>query len=524
MDVAGVVKASNGVVTLTTSGAPSVALPDGAIAIDTTNSKLFFRSSSSWREVGLAGAPPTSFAVIDLQDPDLLTASNATLASVSAVTGMSTVTAVPSTTPIVYFNTGIARSVANTTRVYLSNVETLLFYVNEGGGGWGEQPDANEDFLVQYSGDGSSWTTLDTTTPASVTNNTWTLKTITVPAGAKTYAGVYLRYAQISASGNTFDTWAATSLVAKTGGGGGGLTVSETEPSPATEGDLWFKEGTGQTFVFYDSEWMEIGPPVVDSVLQRISAKGDIIVATSGNTVATLPVGTNDYFLVADSTQATGLNWKDLGATAAILKTAVDAKGDLLVGTASDTISRLAVGSNNSLLVAASGEATGLSWSTTLSGLTLTSPTINSATLTTPTINNAAENYPLLKSPEEVWSISATAATGTVNVDVLTAAAFYYTSNASANWTFNFRGDGSTTLDSLLSTGTSVTVAFAVTNGGTAYRPTAFQVDGSSVTPKWQGGSAPSAGNTNSIDIYVFSLVKTGTATFTVFASQTRFA
>ena len=130
----------------------------------------------------------------------------------------------------------------------------------------------------------------------------------------------------------------------------------------------------------------------------------------------------------------------------------------------------------------------------------------------------------VFKSPEERWSISATAATGTVNVDTVTSTAVYYTSNASANWTFNFRGDGSTSLDSVLTTGDSITVAFAVTNGATAYYPTVFQVDGSAVTPKWQGGSAPSAGNDSSVDVYVFTVVKTASATFTVFASQTQFA
>lgn len=132
---------------------------------------------------------------------------------------------------------------------------------------------------------------------------------------------------------------------------------------------------------------------------------------------------------------------------------------------------------------------------------------------------------PTLKSPKETWSVSATAATGTVNVDIVTASAFYYTTNASANWTFNFRGNSSTTLSSILAVGSSVTVAFAVTNGATAYYPTAFQIDGNSVTPKWQGGTAPGAGNANSVDLYTFSIIKTAaTPTYTVFASQTKFA
>jgi hypothetical protein len=131
---------------------------------------------------------------------------------------------------------------------------------------------------------------------------------------------------------------------------------------------------------------------------------------------------------------------------------------------------------------------------------------------------------PNFLSPTETITVSATAATGTVNVDIVTSGAKYFTSNASANWTFNFRGDGSTTLDSLLATGQSITVAFLVTNGSTAYRPTVFQVDGSAVTPKWQGGNAPSSGNINSIDSYTFTIIKTASATFTVLGAQSKFA
>lgn len=123
----------------------------------------------------------------------------------------------------------------------------------------------------------------------------------------------------------------------------------------------------------------------------------------------------------------------------------------------------------------------------------------------------------------EKMTVSATAATGTINYDALTQAALYYTTNASANWTVNFRGDGSTSLDSVMATGESLTLAFLVTQGSTAYYNSAVQIDGNSVTPKWQGGTAPTSGNASSIDLYVYNIVKTGSATFTVFASQTQF-
>ena len=124
----------------------------------------------------------------------------------------------------------------------------------------------------------------------------------------------------------------------------------------------------------------------------------------------------------------------------------------------------------------------------------------------------------------ETVTVSATAATGTINYDVTTQSVLYYTSNAAANWTVNFRASSGTSLDTAMATGESVTVAFLVTQGSTAYYNNAVQVDGASVTPKWQGGSAPTAGNASSIDAYTYTIIKTGAATFTVLAAQTRFA
>ncbi len=143
---------------------------------------------------------------------------------------------------------------------------------------------------------------------------------------------------------------------------------------------------------------------------------------------------------------------------------------------------------------------------------------------TAPTLTNAVLANPIFQGPEERLSVSATAATGTVALDVLTSGILYYTSNASANWTLNVRGSSGATLNDSLATNDSITVVFFVTNGGTPYYQTGFQIDGSAVTPKWQNGTAPAAGNANSIDIYSYTIVKTGNAAFTAFGSQTKFA
>ena len=129
----------------------------------------------------------------------------------------------------------------------------------------------------------------------------------------------------------------------------------------------------------------------------------------------------------------------------------------------------------------------------------------------------------IIQTAEKVTN-SATAATGTVNFDVITQAVLNFTSDAAANYTLNIRGDGSTTLNSIMDAGESLTVVHIVKQGSSAYYNNAVQVDGSSVTPEWQGGSAPDSGNANSLDVYSYTVIKTGDAAFTVLASQTQFA
>lgn len=136
---------------------------------------------------------------------------------------------------------------------------------------------------------------------------------------------------------------------------------------------------------------------------------------------------------------------------------------------------------------------------------------------------NAPGARPTLIAPQEKINISASTATGTVSINAATDSVTYYTANAGANFTINLRGNGSLSMNNALQTGESVTSVFLNTNGTTAYYPTAFQVDGVSVTPKFQGGAAFSAGNASSIDAYSFTVIKTAGSAFTVLASQTQF-
>ena len=125
---------------------------------------------------------------------------------------------------------------------------------------------------------------------------------------------------------------------------------------------------------------------------------------------------------------------------------------------------------------------------------------------------------------KEVVTVSATAATGTINFDVLTQSVLYYTTAASGNWTINFRGSSTATLDSIMSIGESISATSLITQGATAYYNSAVQVDGTStgVTTVWQNG-APTAGDVNALDSYTYVIIKTASATFTVLATQTKF-
>ena len=193
-------------------------------------------------------------------------------------------------------------------------------------------------------------------------------------------------------------------------------------------------------------------------------------------------------------------------------------------------VAGLATSGANSDITSLSGLATPLSvgqggtGATTLAGANIPVTNVaNSFTATQTFTGSSSVLGAVFQDAAEVTTISATAATGTIQYDVTTQSVLYYTTSASANFTVNFRASSGTSLDTLMTTGQAVTVVFLVTNGATAYYNNALTIDGSSVTPKYQGGTAWSAGNASSIDAYSYTIVKTGSATFTVFASQTQF-
>jgi len=191
---------------------------------------------------------------------------------------------------------------------------------------------------------------------------------------------------------------------------------------------------------------------------------------------------------------------------------------NVLLGNGTSAVQVVAPGSSGNVLT-----SDGTTWSSTAPAAGVSLSAANTWTATQTFNGSSTTLGTTLKNAAETTTISATAATGTITYDVLTQAVLYYTTNASGNWTVNVRGSSGTSLNTLMSTGQTVTIAFMATQGGTAYYPTGFQIDGTSVTPKWQGGTAPSSGNTSGIDVYTYAIVKTASATYTVFASQTQF-
>ena len=169
---------------------------------------------------------PTAGTVLDLTNSDSVTLysnstrTNAEITTPSDVTSMNTLsTTITTTTKIGVFgrNTypgwyGANRIIQTASRVFLAPFGTVRFYANRGGG-WGETP--FDDLVLQYSRDNVNWFTLATASYASLTSNVWTLIQGSIPSGAQSYEGVYLRFYQSPhSSTSTINTWAFTSVTA----------------------------------------------------------------------------------------------------------------------------------------------------------------------------------------------------------------------------------------------------------------------------------------------------------------------
>ena len=295
--------------------------------------------------------------------------------------------------------------------------------------------------------------------------------------------------------------------------------------APASQVDRWTKTAAGGETSLSGNDDNAVSLSYTSGTEQVylngvLLVRGQDYTATNGTTITGLTA-----LAASDVAEVVTFNPSNILTTDAILDTDFTAKGDLISASAASTPIRIPVGTNGQVLKANSATTSGLEWGT---DTTYATPTIGStaitsgATVTTIsglTLSAPLLSAPLLTSPEETANIIGSAPTATQTIDFVTSGVHYFTSNSTSNVTLNFRGNGSTTLNSLLPIGGSATFSVIFTNGSTAYIANAFQIDGSSVTPKWSGGTAPSAGNASSNDFYSFNILKTANATFTVFAS-----
>ena len=292
--------------------------------------------------------------------------------------------------------------------------------------------------------------------------------------------------------------------------------------------------GTGQTS--FTNGQLLIGNSTGNTLTPATLTAGSGVTITNGSgaiTVAFTGPGAGSVTSVDVSGGTTGLTTSGgpitSSGTVTLAGTLAVANGGTSLTTLTANNVILGNGTSTPLFVAPSTNgnvltSNGTTWASTAPAAGFSTSADNTFTGTQSFAGTSAKLAEVLTNAAEVATVSATAATGTINYDVTTQSVLYYTSNASANWTVNFRASSGTSLNTAMSTGQSVTAAFLVTQGSTAYYNSVVQVDGSTVTPKYQGGTAYAAGNASSVDVYMYTIVKTGNAAFTVFTSQTKFA
>ena len=233
-----------------------------------------------------------------------------------------------------------------------------------------------------------------------------------------------------------------------------------------------------------------------EQLIKELPAIDDLDLSNSSiRNVATANVGNiNTTNIIATTANATTVNTTTLVGTSALtISTGASSNGNIIFS------------SNNTedIRITPDGNV----------GIGITSPTSRLHVNGTITLEEVLEKT----------NVTATAMGANVNFDVLDCAVVYYTANSTANSTLNIRGNSTVSLNSVMSTNQTITVAFSVTNNSSAFRVANLQIDGTTITPKWSGGSAPTA-SANSIDTYAFSIIKTGSAAYTVLGSKTQFA
>jgi len=449
---------------------------------------------------GVTGLLPVANGGTATATPSLVAGTNITVTgtwpnqTIAASGGSGSVTSVAATVPSLLSISGSPITTSGTLAITYSG--TALPVAN---GGTGETSYTNGQLLIgNTTGNTLTKATLTAGTGVTITNGTGSI-TIAASGGTGDVVG------PASATDNAITRYdgttgklVQTSLV--TVADDGAITAPQVGsvipfyyanqaafPSAATyHGAIAHSHSDGAMYFAHSSVWYRL----LDASTAVTPAQGGTGVA---NNAAMTVTGSGNFAYTRTLTGTTNVTFPTTGTLST------------LAGSETLTNKTIAFGSNTLSDVASLSTAQTFTSTKTFAG---------SSSVLAEVLSNAAE----------VATVEATAATGTINYDITTQSVRYFTSNASANWTVNFRASSGTSLNTAMSTGQSVTVAFLVTQGSTAYYNSVVQVDGTTVTPKYQGGTAYAAGNASAVDVYMYTIVKTGNAAFTVFTSQTKFA
>ena len=304
------------------------------------------------------------------------------------------------------------------------------------------------------------------------------------------------------------------------------FTTSSTAPANPNVGDQWYDSST-------DSLFTRISDGTSSYWVDLLSNK-DSLLYTAGTSPNTNRPGDQWYDTATDTlytrvTDGTSSYWVDYSSARQGI-----VNGNSNISIAPNANISFYSGGNNTLTINSNGITVSGNANTgnlSVTGTITATQSINAPSLNVTTISTA--NFvPTVFAPgtltttliTETVNLQSTA-TSTQNIDLQSGTVWFFASNQSVSTTtINFRGGATTTLNSLLLVGQSVTCAILLKNGATADYINAVQVDGAAFTPLWQGGIAPAAGNTSSTDVYNFTIIKTGNAAFTVLGTQSKFA